>query len=76
MLYPIVAAPFVRLLGLNGFLVLHVLLLFGVCVCGYPFLAARSRAGAGAALHARVRRRDCVPVYAVFLDAGDPATSR
>jgi hypothetical protein len=41
-LYPVVA-PFVRLLGLNGFLVLHVLLLFGVCVCGYKFLAAQSR---------------------------------
>src|SRR4029079_13122335 len=26
LLYPIVAAPFVRVLGLNGFLVLHVLL--------------------------------------------------
>ena len=32
LLYPIVAAPFVRLLGLNGFLVLHVLLLFGVLI--------------------------------------------
>ena len=40
LLYPIVAAPFVRLFGLNGFLVLHVLLLFGVCVCGYTFLKA------------------------------------
>src|SRR6185295_11008456 len=41
MIYPLVAAPFVRVLGLNGFLVLNVLLLFAVGVCGYMFLAAR-----------------------------------
>jgi len=45
LLYPLVAAPFVRVLGLNGLLVLHVLLLFGVCACGHAFLAARSRPG-------------------------------
>ena len=28
MIYPVAAAPFVRLLGMNGFLVFHVLLLF------------------------------------------------
>ena len=33
----------IGVLGLNGFLVFNVLLLFGVCVCGYYFLAARSR---------------------------------
>src|SRR5579872_5277184 len=44
-LYPLAAAPFVRYLGLNGLLVLHVLLLFGVCACAYTFLAARSRPG-------------------------------
>src|SRR4051812_20534091 len=42
-IYPIVVAPFVRMAGMNGFLVFHVLLLFGVGVCGYRFLAARSR---------------------------------
>jgi hypothetical protein len=67
MIYPIVAAPFVRLLGLNGFLVLNVLLLFGVCVCGYTFLAARSRPGPALAFTLAFVAAACVPVYAVFL---------
>ena len=71
MIYPVVAAPFVRLLGMNGFLVLHVLLLFGVCVCGYLFLAARSRPGAGAHVHARVRRRVLRSGLPRLSDAGD-----
>jgi hypothetical protein len=33
-------------------------LLFGVCVCGYKFLAARPGASPGADLHPRIRRRD------------------
>ena len=41
-IYSLIAAPFVRVLGLNGILVFHVLLAFAACVCGYLFLAARS----------------------------------
>lgn len=41
-IYPLVAAPFVRLAGLNGFWLLHVLLLGAVLVTGYVFLSARS----------------------------------
>ena len=67
MLYPIVAAPFVRLLGLNGFLVLHVLLLFGVCVCGYKFLAAQSEPGPALLFTLAFVGATCVPVYTVFL---------
>ena len=67
LLYPIVAAPFVRALGLNGFLVLHVLLLFGVCVCGYKFLAARSAPGPSLLFTLAFVGATCVPVYAVFL---------
>jgi hypothetical protein len=67
LLYPIVAAPFVRLLGLNGFLVLHVLLLFGVCVCGYTFLAAGSRPSAALLFTLAFVGATCVPVYTVFL---------
>lgn len=47
--YPLVAAPFVLAFGLNGIVLLHVLLLAAVCVCGYAFLAARS-SSPGAAL--------------------------
>src|SRR3954469_24347840 len=67
MLYPIVAAPFVRLLGLNGFLVLHVLLLFGVCLCGYKFLAARSEPAPALLFTLAFVGATCVPVYTVFL---------
>jgi hypothetical protein len=67
LLYPIVAAPFVRALGLNGFLVLHVLLLFGVCVCGYTFLAARSAPAPSLLFTLAFVGATCVPVYAVFL---------
>jgi hypothetical protein len=67
MIYPLVAAPFVRLLGLNGLLVLNVLLLFGVCVCGYTFLAARSRPGPALAFTLAFVAAACIPVYAVFL---------
>ena len=67
MIYPLVAAPFVRLFGLNGLLVLNVLLLFGVCVCGYTFLAARSRPGPALAFTLAFVGAACIPVYAVFL---------
>src|SRR3954454_4310361 len=67
MLYPIVAPSFVRLLGLNGFLVLHVLLLFGVCVCGYKFLAARSEPAPALLFTLAFVGATCVPVYTVFL---------
>jgi hypothetical protein len=70
LLYPLAVAPFVRLLGLNGFLVFNVLLLFGVCVCGYYFLAARRRPGEyGPALAFTLAfvGATVVPVYGVFL---------
>ncbi len=66
-IYSLAAAPFVRLLGLNGILVFHVLLLFGVCACGYAFLAARSRPGAALTFTLAFVGASVVPVYAVFL---------
>jgi hypothetical protein len=67
MIYPLVAAPLVRLFGLNGLLVLNVLLLFGVGVCGYTFLAARSRPGPALAFTLAFIGAACIPVYVVFL---------
>ena len=67
LLYPLAAAPFVRLLGLNGFLVFNVLLLFGVCVCGYYFLAARAKPGAALAFTLAFVGATILPVYGVFL---------
>ena len=42
--YPLFAAPFVRLFGTNGFLVLHAILLALVVWCGYLFLLTRMNA--------------------------------
>ncbi|HEV3058162.1 MAG TPA: hypothetical protein VGY48_07925 [Vicinamibacterales bacterium] len=67
LLYGVVAAPFVRVLGLNGFLVLHVLLLFAAGACGYAFLAAQSRPGPALAFTLAFIFASCVPVYTVFL---------
>jgi hypothetical protein len=67
LLYGISAAPFVRLFGLNGFLVFHVLLLFGAAACFYIFLAARSRPGPALAFSLAFIGAACVPVYVVFL---------
>ena len=67
MIYAVAAAPFVRLLGMNGFLVFHALLLFVVCACGYQFLAARSRPGPALAFTLAFVGAAVVPVYAVFL---------
>ena len=57
MVYSLAAAPFVWLLGMSGFLVFHVLMLFLVGACGYLFLAARSRPGPALAFTLGVHRR-------------------
>lgn len=67
LLYGVVAAPFVRALGLNGFLVMHVVLLFGAATCLYMFLAARSTPGATLAFTTAFIGASCVPVYTVFI---------
>ena len=67
MIYRVAAAPFVRLLGMNGFLVFHVLLLFVACVCGYLFLAADSRPAAALTFTLAFVGASVVPVYIVFL---------
>jgi hypothetical protein len=67
LIYPLAAAPFVRLLGLNGLLVFNVLLMFGVCACGYAFLAARSAAAPALLFTLAFVAATCVPVYLVML---------
>jgi hypothetical protein len=70
LLYPVAVAPFVRFLGLNGFLVFNVLLLFGVCACGYLFLSARPRprdAGPALVFTLAFIGATVVPVYGVFM---------
>jgi hypothetical protein len=67
MIYSVVVAPFVWLLGMNGFLVFHVLCLFVAGTCGYLFLAARSRSGPALGFTLAFLGASVVPVYAVFL---------
>jgi hypothetical protein len=42
LIYPLAVAPFVRVAGLNGFWLFHVLLLGGILLAGFCFLSARS----------------------------------
>ena len=65
--YSVAAAPFVRLLGMNGFLVFHVLMLAVVCACGYRFLSARGRPGPAIFFTLAFLCASAVPAYAVFL---------
>lgn len=67
LLYGVLAAPFVRVFGLNGFYVFHVVLLFiaGACLC--TFLAARSKPGPALAFTLAFLFASCVPVYVVFI---------
>ncbi|MCA1560382.1 MAG: hypothetical protein LC753_02960 [Acidobacteria bacterium] len=66
-IYPLIASPFVRLFGTNGFLVLHALLLALVTWCGYLFLHARMRATVAALLAGAFVMATVVPVYFVWI---------
>src|SRR3954471_17346521 len=66
-IYPLVAAPFVRVFGTNGFLVLHALLLSMVVLCGYLFLHARSSPLVSVLLASGFVMVSVVPVYFVWL---------
>ncbi len=66
-IYPLFAAPFVKIFGTNGFLVLHALLLATVIFCGYLFLHARSSALVAVILASGFVMASVVPVYFVWL---------
>ena len=65
-IYPIVAAPFVRYFGLNGLLLLNVVLLSVVAICGYLFLSARSSSLGAALFTTAFLCASTMPVYVVF----------
>ncbi len=65
--YPLAAAPFVRVFGTNGFLVLHALLLALVVWCSYLFLHARANAAVSAVLAGAFVMASIVPVYFVWI---------
>jgi hypothetical protein len=65
--YPVAAAPFVRYFGLNGFLLLHVLLLAASGIAAYAFLVAQSSPLRAAAFTAAFFGASAAPIYAAFL---------
>lgn len=65
--YPLFAAPFVRVFGTNGFLVLHALLLGLVVWCSYLFLHARMDGWIAASLAGAFVMASIVPVYFVWI---------
>ena len=66
-IYSILAAPFVRVAGLNGMLLFHAVLLAGMFLGAYVFLAARSPDGTALAYAAAFFGVSIVPLHALFL---------
>jgi hypothetical protein len=66
-LYPVLAAPLVRLYGLNGLLLFNVVLLAVAVVCAYAFLAVHSTPASAALFTAAFFGAAALPVYVVFL---------
>jgi hypothetical protein len=65
--YPLCAAPFIVLLGTNGFLVLHALLLTACFGAVYAFVRARSSPSAALAYAVVFLFASAAPVYFVWL---------
>ena len=61
------AAPFVWLLGTNGFLFLHALLLASVTIAGYAFLSTKSPPAVALLLSTGFVFASVVPVYFVWI---------
>jgi hypothetical protein len=66
-IYPLAAAPFVRIFGTNGFIVFHALLLGLVVWCSYLFLHATMRPALAAPLAGAFVLASVVPVYVVWI---------
>ncbi len=66
-LYPLAAAPFVRLFGTNGFLVLHALVVIVIFLCAYTFLVARSHPVVALLFAGSFVFVSVLPVYLVWL---------
>ena len=68
-IYSVLAAPFVRVAGLNGMLLFHVVLLSGTLLAAYVFLAARSPGGIALAYSLAFLGASIAPLYALFLSS-------
>jgi len=65
--FPLFAAPFVRLFGTNGFLVLHAILMTICFACAYAFLVARSSPFAALLFASAFLFASVAPVYMAWL---------
>ena len=66
-IYPVLAAPLVKLYGLNGLLIFNVLLLALAVVCAYAFLTVQSPPVAAALFTSAFFGAAALPVYGAFL---------
>jgi hypothetical protein len=66
-LYPLVAAPFVRVAGLNGLLLLNVLLLAGTFVCLYLYAAARMASSSALLVSTGFLGASITPLFGVWM---------
>ena len=66
-IYPVVAAPFARLAGLNGLLALNVLLFGAAFLCLYGFASIRLSPGGAALMSTAFLGASVAPLYSVFL---------
>ena len=66
-LYPLAAAPWVRLFGTNGMLVLHTIALMAVLVSGFFFLSATSSPEASLGYTLTFFLASIVPAYFIWL---------
>lgn len=62
-IYPLIAAPFILLVGTNGFLVLHAFLMTLCFACAYAFLSARSHPVAALVFAVAFLFVSLVPIY-------------
>lgn len=66
-LYSLAAAPWVRLAGTNGLLVLHALIVLAVVACGYLFLVATCRPATALGYTLTFLGASVAPAYFVWL---------
>lgn len=66
-IYPLLAAPFVRLAGLNGLLLLNVLLLAALFVCLYLYAATRMSPLAALLITTGFLSASITPLFAVWM---------
>ena len=66
-IYPLVAAPFIRLAGLNGLLVLNILLLAGLFTCFYVYAAVRMTSSGALLLATGFLAASIAPLFAVWM---------